>query len=84
MDETPYREQTSWNIRLEATASFSEDYDGDDDGYVWRERFHKEVQPAIVASVFRALSNLEGWSVRTGNRGLATADELLIVLERDY
>ncbi len=83
MDDDGYREETTWTIRLEAITRYSDDYDGEEDGFVWRERFHKEIQPLIAASVFRALTSLEGWKVRTGNRGLATSDELLIRLERD-
>lgn len=76
-----YREETSWTIRLEVEASFPEDYDGDDDGYVWRERFRREVQPAVATAVFRQLQALEGWKVRPANRGLPPTDELLIHLD---
>ncbi len=79
-----YSEETSWTIRLEATAQFGDDYDGEDDGYVWREKFIREIQPQIAATVFRALSAVPGWKVRPGNRGLPTADELFIHLERDF
>ena len=76
-----YREETTWTIRLEVGAAFPEDYDGDDDGYAWREKFRQEVQPAVAAAVFRQLQALEGWKVRAGNRGLPATEELLIHLD---
>ena len=79
-----YREETSWAIRIEAAATFGEHYDGDDDGYAWRDAFVREIQPAIAAAVYRQLSALPGWTVRPGNRGLPATDELMIVLERRF
>ena len=76
-----YREETTWVIRIEAGASFDEDYDGEMDGYAWRERFYREVQPRVVAAVFRELSGLPGWKMRPGNRGLSSRDEVLVHLE---
>lgn len=78
-----YREETTWTIRLEVGAAFPDDYDGEDDGYEWRARFQREIQPAIAAAVFRQLRALDGWKVRPGNRGIAATDELLIHLELD-
>ena len=82
-----YREEHSFSIRLEAIARFGDDYDGDDDGFVWREDFHRKVQPkltALVLSALQGLEGLEGWKVRTGNRGVSQTDEILIRLERTY
>jgi hypothetical protein len=76
-----YREETTWTIRIEAEARFDDDYDGDMDGYAWRERFHREVQPRIMAALFRELNALPEWKVRPGNRGLSSHDEVLVHLE---
>ena len=76
-----YREETTWTIRIEAGASFAEDYDGDMDGYAWRERFYRDIQPRVLATVLRELGATPGWKVRTGNRGLSSRDEVLIHLE---
>jgi hypothetical protein len=78
-----YREETTWILRLEAGADFPEDYDGELDGYAWRERFFREVQPRVLAAVLRELAALPGWSVRTGNRGLPAQDEVLIHVNLD-
>ncbi len=76
-----HREETTWNIRIEASAEFGEDYDGELDGYVWREELFREVQRRAAAAVLRELAAAPGWRVRTGNRGLPTSDELLIHLD---
>jgi hypothetical protein len=73
-----HREEATWTIRVEATAEFEESYDGELDGYVWRDQQFRELQQQATAAVLRALSGLKGWRVRTGNRGLAATDELLI------
>jgi len=78
-----HREETTWNIRIEASAEFDEDYDGELDGYVWREEMFREVQRRAAAAVLRELAAAPGWRVRTGNRGLPATDELLIHLELD-
>jgi hypothetical protein len=76
-----HREEATWTIRVEATAEFSESYDGDLDGYAWRDQQFRELQQRAAAAVLRALSGLSGWRVRTGNRGLPATDEVLIHVE---
>jgi hypothetical protein len=78
-----YREETTWVIRVEVGAEFAEDYDGEQDGYAWRDRFHRELQPRVAAAVLRELGNAPGWTVRTGNRGMSARDELLVIVELD-
>ncbi|MCG8421650.1 MAG: hypothetical protein MJE77_27335 [Proteobacteria bacterium] len=76
-----YREETTWVLRFEVGASFDDDYDGELDGYAWRDQFYRDVQPRVVAAVFRELEKLPGWKVRPGNRGMSSRDEILIHLE---
>jgi len=78
-----HREETTWNIRIEASAEFDADYEGELDGYVWREGLFREVQRRAAAAVLRELAASRGWRVRTGNRGLPSTDELLIHIELD-
>jgi hypothetical protein len=66
---------------VEASAEFDESYDGDLDGFAWREQQFRELQQQATAAVLRALAGNKGWRVRTGNRGLAATDELLIHVE---
>ncbi len=78
-----YREEAVWNIRVEASAEFGDDYDGELDGYAWREAQFRELQNRAVSAVLRALAGTPGWRVRTGNRGLAATDEVLVHVELD-
>jgi hypothetical protein len=78
-----HREEVTWTIRIEASAEFDESYDGDLDGYAWRDQQFREVQQRATSAVLRALSGLGGWRVRTGNRGLPASDEVLIHVELD-
>jgi len=76
-----HREEVTWTIRVEASATFDESYDGELDGYVWRDQQFRALQHRVTAAVVQALSGLDGWHVRTGNRGLPATDEVLIHVE---
>jgi hypothetical protein len=78
-----HREEATWTIRIEASAEFDENYDGDLDGFAWREQQFRELQNRAVSAVLRALSGTPGWRVRTGNRGMAATDEVLVHVELD-
>ena len=78
-----YREEATWTIRIEATAEFDDAYDGELDGYAWRESQFRELQNAVLAAVMQKLARAPGWRVRTGNRGLPATDEVLIHAELD-
>lgn len=78
-----HREEHTWNIRIEASAEFDEDYQGELDGYGWRDQLLREVQGRLATAVLRELAAVPGWRVRSGNRGLAATDEVLIHLELD-
>jgi hypothetical protein len=78
-----HREEVTWTIRVEASAEFDAGYDGELDGYAWREQQFRDLQQRATAAVLRALAAVPGWRVRTGNRGLAATDELLIHLDLD-
>ena len=50
-----HREQRTFTITLHLSANFADDYTGDDDGFVWHERFQRAVRPALVSAVHEAL-----------------------------
>jgi len=79
----PYREELTWTIRIEAGADFDESYDGELDGYAWRDQIFRDVQRRAITAVLRELASTPGCRVRTGNRGLPSTDEVLIHLEVD-
>jgi len=78
-----HREEATWTIRIEAAAEFDESYDGELDGFAWREAQFRELQNRAVAAVLRALAATPGWRVRTGNRGLPATDEVLVHVDLD-
>jgi len=76
-----YREECEWTLRFEGSASFGEDYDGELDGYAWRERFYSEIAPRVLRAVFRELQDVPGWKIRPANRGRSSEDEVLVKVE---
>lgn len=78
-----HREEVTWTIRIEASAEFDEGYDGELDGYAWRDNQFRELQNRATAAVLRALAGVPGWRVRTGNRGLPATDEVLVHVDLD-
>jgi hypothetical protein len=76
-----YREETTWTIRIEAGADFDDEYDGELDGYAWRDQRFRDLQQRVLGAVMRELAAAPGWRARTGNRGLPAQDEVVIHLE---
>ena len=50
-----HREQKTFTITLHLCADFQDDYTGDEDGFVWHERFQQAVRPALIAALHDAL-----------------------------
>lgn len=50
-----HREEKTFSITLHLSADFADDYTGDEDGFVWHERFQQSVRPALMAAVHDAL-----------------------------
>ena len=79
----PHTETREFTFHLTFNAQFSDDYDGDDDGYAWAQKL-----PTIEAAMLRALVAVVGedkaWSIRTTNRGRSSEDEVALVLERTF
>jgi hypothetical protein len=50
-----HREERELSIQLHLSASFSDDYEGDEDGFVWHERWSKEIEPRLLAAIFDVL-----------------------------
>lgn len=76
-----YVEEREFVLRFELRCTFPEDYQGDEDGYVWAARF-REVAAELVQVAQGVVARHPGWRVRPGNRGRATEDEVTLVVER--
>jgi hypothetical protein len=70
----PYREAQSFHIRVELSAEFGDDYEGDDDGYAWHARWLARVRPALLRAVHDALKSDPHFTVVPSSRG-ANPDE---------
>ena len=64
-----HREEGALTIRIELSAEFDEDYEGDDDGLVWLERFRQNVQPNVVRALFDVLRADRRFDVIPVSRG---------------
>lgn len=71
-----HREEGRFSIRIELSAEFDADYEGDDDGYAWLHRFRDHVRPRIARAVFDALRADPDFTAVPTSRG-ASPDEHL-------
>ena len=78
----PYREERSYRVEIVLSAEFAEDYEGEEDGYEWHERFERMVRPRLVRAVLESLASDPGWRVTPVTRGSSSSDVLEIRVER--
>ena len=64
-----HREEKTFSITLHLSADFADDYQGEDDGFAWYERFQHAVRPAMVAAVYEALRNQPRFRAVSAPRG---------------
>lgn len=76
-----YVEETEFTLRLVVRCAFPDDYQGEEDGYEWVQGFRPITQD-VVAQAMRVLAAKPGLTVRPGNRGRSTEDEVTLVIER--
>jgi hypothetical protein len=75
-----HHEEAAFVVRLELSADFEENYDGDDDGYAWLEAWQARVRPRLVRAVFEQLRAEPGFSAIAASRGKNPNDELEIAV----
>jgi hypothetical protein len=68
-EHPPHVEEASLTIRIDLRAEFAPEYDGDDDGRAWLERWRAVVQPKVVRAVFDALRTDPSFDVIPASRG---------------
>jgi hypothetical protein len=78
-----HREEGSFCVRIELSAEFGEDYEGDEDGYAWLARWRSRVQPLVARAVFEQLRADPGFSAVPVSRGKNPEEELEIALRFD-
>ena len=79
-----YQEEKTFVLRFSLEASFPDDYEGDDDRMAWVRRWESDIKPEMLKQLFEGLRRHPAWTSHVRNRGLAPADEIEIVLARDF
>jgi hypothetical protein len=73
-----YREEGRFVVKVDLSAQFGDDYEGEDDGYQWLQRWKDRVRPRVVAAVFEALRADPAFAVVASPRGASPDEEIEI------
>jgi hypothetical protein len=73
-----HREEGRFVVRIELSAEFGDDYEGDDDGYAWLADWRARVQPRIARAVIAELRTDRRFSAVPTSRGKSPDEELEI------
>lgn len=73
-----HREDGKFQVRIELVAEFDEAYEGDDDGYVWLQRWKAETRPRLLKAIFDALRADPSCEAIPASRGAAPEEEVEI------
>lgn len=79
-----YQEEKTFSLKFTLEASFPDDYEGEDDSRAWVREWEARIKPEVLKRVFEALRQHPGWTSHIRNRGLSPADEVEVVLARDF
>ncbi len=79
-----FEEEKTFTVRLNFVAHFPEDYEGDEDDYVWLHDWETLVKPELLKIIMATLRASPAWAVHVRNRGMAVADEVEIALEKTF
>jgi hypothetical protein len=75
-----HREEGSFTVRIELSAEFDQDYEGDDDGNAWLQRWRDRVQPRIVRAIFEQLRGEPGFTAVPASRGRNPEEEIEVAV----
>jgi hypothetical protein len=75
-----HRERAHFVVRIELAADFDEDYEGDDDGYAWLDRWRAAVQQRLTRAVFTELRSDPAFDAVPASRGKSPDEEIEIAV----
>jgi hypothetical protein len=78
-----HREEGRFVVRIELSAEFGADYEGDDDGYAWLSDWRARVQPRIARAVLAELRKDRRFSAVPASRGKSPDEELEVDVRFD-
>ena len=79
-----YQEEKTFTFRFSLEASFSDDYEGEEDNQAWTREWESQIKPDLLKVIFESLRRHRSWQTHVRNRGKSPADEIEIVLARDF
>lgn len=79
-----FKEQKEFNLRFSLEAQFPEDYDGEEEGYLWLKEWETTVKPELLKLIFSSLRRHPHWNAHVRNRGTSPENEIEIVMTKDF
>jgi hypothetical protein len=75
-----HREEGHFVVRIGLSAEFGDDYEGDDDGYAWLEKWRAQVRPRLARAVFEQLRADPAFDAVPISRGRDPEEEIEITV----
>jgi hypothetical protein len=79
-----YQEEKTFIFRFSLEASFPDDYEGEEEDQAWVREWEARIKPDLLKALFESLRQHQSWQTHVRNRGKSPADEIEIVLARDF
>ena len=79
-----YQEEKTFTLRFSLEASFPDDYEGEEENQAWVREWEARIKPDLLKTLFESLRQHQSWQTHVRNRGKSPADEIEIVLARDF
>ena len=84
MEDRLFREEKEFILRFSLEAEFPEDYEGEEEGYLWLKEWETEVKPELLKVIFSSLRRRPQWNAHVRNRGASPENEIEIVMRKDF
>ncbi|MGQ0811631.1 MAG: hypothetical protein ACT4OO_10460 [Nitrospiraceae bacterium] len=79
-----FQEEKSFTLRFTLEAHFPENYEGDEDDYLWLRDWEARVKPELLKTIFDSLRRSPSWNVHIRNRGRSPLDEIEVAMMKDF
>ena len=79
-----YQEEKTFILRFSLEASFPDNYEGEEENQAWVREWEARIKPDLLKTLFESLRQHQSWQTHVRNRGKSPADEIEIVLARNF